>query len=84
MLEGGGLHPKVESTARCPGEGKGRGGRKQALEALEDESRHGRTPSSESNTETHTQTSFGERQEVVMEYLLGKGKKPQTLQDPAE
>ena len=72
MLEGGGLHPKAGSTAHRPREGQGRGGGEQALEGLEKESRHGGTPLTKSNTETHTRTSLGARQEVVTEYLLGK------------
>lgn len=70
MLEGWGLHPKVGSGARHPGE---------------EESRHWKSwkrkagmagpPSPKSNTETHTWRSLGERQEAVMEYLLDKGKK---------
>lgn len=62
------------STACCPWEGKGRGGGKQALEELEEESRCGGTLPTESNTETHMQMSLGERQGVVTVYLPGKEK----------
>lgn len=57
VLEGGGLHPKVGGMAHHPQEGKGTGGGEQALEGLEDESRHGAThprPHQKQHRNAHT------------------------------
>lgn len=60
LLEGGGF---AQQWGR-----KGQGGRRAGTE---EEHRNSGTPALKA-TETHTQTSLGEKQEVVMEHLLGK------------